>query len=147
MLSKDSKWRPTIVAFLCNWCSYAGADLAGTGRNQYPASLRIIRLPCSGRVNPIYIINALAQGADGVMVSGCHPGDCHYLEGNLHARRRFSVLKQLLNCAGIEPERVQFTWVSASEGARFAQVVQEVTEKVMALGPNRMTQGGELSEF
>jgi coenzyme F420-reducing hydrogenase delta subunit len=110
-------FNPKIVAFLCTWCSYAGADLAGTGRNQYPPNIRIIRIPCSGRINPIYIIKALLEGADGVMVSGCHPGDCHYLTGNLFARRRFTVFKRLLEIAGIEPDRVRFTWVSASEGA------------------------------
>jgi coenzyme F420-reducing hydrogenase delta subunit len=131
-------WEPTIVAFLCNWCSYAGADLAGTGRIQYPANIRIIRLPCSGRINPLYIIKALAEGADGVMVSGCHPGDCHYLTGNLYARRRFTLLKKLLETAGIESDRVHFTWVSASEGTRFAGVVSEVCEKVKKLGLNRI---------
>ena len=130
-------WEPRIVAFLCNWCSYAGADLAGTGRLQYPPYVRVIRVPCSGRINPIYIIKALADGADGVMVSGCHPGDCHYLSGNMYARRRFTVLKKLLTTAGIDPDRVHFTWVSASEGGRFAEVVREVTEKVIGLGPNR----------
>ena len=119
---------PKIIAFLCNWCSYAGADLAGTGRLQYPANIRIIRVPCSGRINPIYVIKALMDGADSVLVSGCHPGDCHYLTGNFYARRRFNVLKRLLSIAGIDPRRVHFTWVSASEGGRFAQVIQEVTE-------------------
>ena len=132
----NTEWEPKIIAFLCNWCSYAGADLAGTSRLQYPPSIRIIRVPCSGRINPIYIINALMDGADGVMVSGCHPGDCHYLEGNLFARRRFTVLKKMLTTVGIESERVQFTWVSASEGNRFAEVVREVTEKITKLGPN-----------
>jgi coenzyme F420-reducing hydrogenase delta subunit len=141
-----SVWTPVIVAFLCNWCSYAGADLAGTGRQQYPPNIRIIRVPCSGRVNPMFIIKALVDGADGVMVSGCHPGDCHYLAGNLYARRRFVVLKKLLITAGMEPDRVHFTWVSASEGARFAEIVRGVTEAVTALGPNKMT-GGEAGEF
>ena len=126
-----------IVAFLCTWCSYAGADLSGTGRNQYPPNIRVIRIPCSGRINPIYIIKALLEGADGVMVSGCHPGDCHYLVGNFHARRRFIILKKLLTTAGFDPDRVHFTWVSASEGIRFAEVVREVTEKVSALGQNK----------
>lgn len=126
-------WEPKIIAFLCNWCSYAGADLAGTSRLQYPASIRVIRVPCSGRINPLYIIKALAEGADGVMVSGCHPGDCHYLSGNMFARRRFAVLKRLLSTAGIHPDRVHFTWVSASEGQRFAAVVSEVTEKIRNL--------------
>jgi coenzyme F420-reducing hydrogenase delta subunit len=98
-------------------------------------------VPCSGRVNPIYIIKALVDGADGVMVSGCHPGDCHYLAGNMHARRRFVVLKKLLEISGMEPDRVHFTWVSASEGARFAQIVRDVTDKVIALGPNTLARG------
>ncbi|MGI6577098.1 MAG: hydrogenase iron-sulfur subunit [Eubacteriales bacterium] len=131
----QDKWCPTIVAFLCNWCSYAGADLAGTSRLQYPPSIRIIRVPCSGRINPQYIIRALVDGADGVLVSGCHPGDCHYLTGNMYARRRFVVLKQLLDISGFDSDRVQFTWVSASEGGRFAQVVEEITEIVRKLGP------------
>ena len=132
----NKEWEPKIIAFLCNWCSYAGADLAGTGRLQYPPYVRVIRVPCSGRINPIYIIKALIDGADGVMVSGCHPGDCHYLSGNMYARRRFTVLKKLLTTVGIDPDRVHFTWVSASEGGRFADVVREVTEKVSMLGPN-----------
>jgi coenzyme F420-reducing hydrogenase delta subunit len=128
-------WEPRILAFLCNWCSYAGADLAGTSRIQYPPNIRIIRVPCSGRVNPIFIVEALRQGADGVLVSGCHPGDCHYLEGNYYARRRFATLQRYLEYLGVEPGRVQFSWVSASEGGRFADVVTKVTEDVRALGP------------
>ena len=108
-------WEPKIVAFLCNWCSYAGADLAGISRLQYPANVRIIRVPCSGRLDPFYVIKALQHGADGVLVSGCHPGDCHYISGNYVARRRFAVLKRLLEYVGIEPGRVQFTWISAAE--------------------------------
>ncbi len=135
---QSETFEPKIIAFLCNWCSYAGADLAGTSRLQYPPNIRVIRVPCSGRINPIYIIKSLVEGADGVMVSGCHPGDCHYLSGNLFARRRFTVLKKLLTTAGIDPNRVQFTWVSASEGGRFAQVVSEVTENVRKLGPNNI---------
>ncbi len=129
-------WEPKILAFLCNWCSYAGADLAGTSRIQYPPNVRVIRVPCSGRVNPIFIVEALRQGADGVLVSGCHPGDCHYLAGNYYARRRFALLQRYLEYLGIEPGRVQFSWVSASEGARFAEVVTQVTESVRALGPS-----------
>lgn len=131
-------WEPKIVTFLCNWCSYAGADLAGTSRLQYPSNIRIIRVPCSGRINPLFIIKALLAGADGVMVSGCHPGDCHYISGNLFARRRFAVMEKLLATAGIEPERVYFTWVSASEGQRFAAVINQVTNHVKNLGPNRL---------
>lgn len=133
------QWEPKIVAFLCNWCSYAGADLSGTGRIQYPPNIRVIRVPCSGRVNPLYIIRALQEGADGVLVSGCHPGDCHYSSGNMYARRKFTLLKNLLEYVGIEPERVQFSWVSASEGARFAEVVTKVTEDIKHLGkPTRL---------
>jgi F420-non-reducing hydrogenase iron-sulfur subunit len=134
----EKEWEPKIVAFLCNWCSYAGADLAGTSRIQYPSNIRILRVPCSGRINPLYIIKAVAGGADGVLVSGCHPGDCHYITGNMYARRRFVMLKRLLTTAGIEPERVQFTWVSASEGGGFADAVKQVTDNVKKLGPSRM---------
>jgi coenzyme F420-reducing hydrogenase delta subunit len=130
-------WEPKILAFLCNWCSYAGADLAGTSRFQYPPNVRVIRVPCSGRVNPIFIVEALRQGADGVLVSGCHPGDCHYLVGNYFARRRFALLQRYLEYLGIEKGRVQFSWVSASEGARFAEVVTKVTDDIKKLGPSR----------
>jgi coenzyme F420-reducing hydrogenase delta subunit len=130
-------WEPKVVAFLCNWCSYAGADLAGVSRIQYPPNVRIIRVPCSGRINPAFLLRALQNGADAVLVSGCHPGDCHYISGNLAARRKFALLKDLLQYAGIEPERVQFTWVSASEGGRFAAIVEKVVEQVRKLGPNR----------
>lgn len=128
-------WQPKILAFLCNWCSYAGADLAGTSRLQYPPNVRVIRVPCTGRVNPIFIVEALRQGADGILVSGCHPGDCHYLAGNYFARRRFALLQRYLEYLGIEPGRVQFSWISASEGGRFAEVVTRVTNDVLQLGP------------
>ncbi|AEH45920.1 methyl-viologen-reducing hydrogenase delta subunit [Thermodesulfatator indicus DSM 15286] len=131
-----SGFEPKIVAFLCNWCSYAGADLAGVSRRAYPPSLRIIRVPCSSRVTPAMILSALKSGADGVLVSGCHPGDCHYLTGNLFARRRFFMLRKLLEFVGIEPERVEFVWVSASEGNVFAELVKEMTESLRRLGPN-----------
>lgn len=130
-------FEPKIVAFLCNWCSYAGADLAGVSRLQYPPNIRVIRVPCSGRINPLFILAALQNGADGVLVSGCHPGDCHYLSGNLVARRKFNTIKDLLAYAGIEPERVQFSWVSASEGGRFSELVRQVSEDVKRLGPQR----------
>jgi coenzyme F420-reducing hydrogenase delta subunit len=130
-------WEPKIVAFLCTWCSYAGADLAGVSRIQYPSNIRIIRVPCSGRISPVFILRALQNGADGVLVSGCHPGDCHYISGNLAARRRFALMRELLQYAGIEPDRVQFTWVSASEGGRFASIVEKVVSQVLKLGPNR----------
>lgn len=128
-------WEPKIIAFLCTWCSYAGADLAGVSRIQYPANLRIVRVPCSGRVNPLYIIKSLQCGADGVLVSGCHPGDCHYISGNYYARRRFTLLRSLLESVGIESGRVNFSWVSAAEGEKFANVVKEVVGTVKALGP------------
>jgi coenzyme F420-reducing hydrogenase delta subunit len=130
-------WQPKIVAFLCNWCSYAGADLAGVSRMQYPPNIRVVRVPCSGRINPLFLVAALQNGADGVLVSGCHPGDCHYLSGNLVARRKFAVVKNLLEYVGIEPGRVQFSWVSASEGARFASLITQVTEDVRRLGPQK----------
>ncbi|TET45167.1 hydrogenase iron-sulfur subunit [Candidatus Aerophobetes bacterium] len=138
IVSKEkSEWKPRIIAFLCNWCSYAGADLAGIGRLQYPPNVRIIRVPCSGRINPYFIIKSLQHGVDGVLVSGCHPGDCHYISGNLVARRRFAILKRILEFVGVEKGRVQFTWISAAEGERFSQVIKEVTEEIKALGPNK----------
>ncbi len=131
----NENWEPKIVAFVCNWCTYAGADLAGISRIQYPPNVRLIRLPCSGRVNPFYVVKALQEGADGVLVSGCHPGECHYLTGNLSARRKFAMLKRFLSYIGIEADRTMFTWISASEGEKFANVIKGVTERVKALGP------------
>ena len=135
---KKQEWSPKIVAFLCNWCSYAGADLAGVSRMQYAPNIHVIRVPCCGRINPLYVLSALHRGADGVLVSGCHPGDCHYLSGNLVARRKFSMLKNFLEHVGIEPERVQFSWVSASEGARFVALVEKVVEDVKRIGPFKL---------
>ena len=129
------EFEPNIIGFLCNWCSYAGADLAGTSRIQYPPNVKIIKVMCSGRVNPMYIINAFQQGADGVLVSGCHPGDCHYTSGNYLARRRIATMKKLLEFLGIEPDRVRMTWVSAAEGRKYADVVRELTEDIKKLGP------------
>jgi len=134
-INYNEQWQPKIVAFLCNWCSYAGADLAGVSRIQYPPNIRVIRVPCSGRVNPMFIIKALQRGADGVLVSGCHPGDCHYISGNLIARRKFALLKNFLEYIGLEPGRVNFSWVSAAEGEKFAKVVTDVIEQVKTLGP------------
>jgi len=131
----EKDFEPNIIGFLCNWCSYAGADLAGTSRIQYPPNLKAIRVMCSGRINPIFVINALQQGADGVLIGGCHPGDCHYERGNYLARRRYAVLKELLEYVGIDPRRVRMTWVSASEGKKFADVVKEVTDEIRELGP------------
>lgn len=131
------EWQPKILAILCNWCSYAGADLAGVSRIQYPPNIRVVRVPCSGRVDPLFIMKSLQAGFDGVLVSGCHPGDCHYISGNYVARRRFAVLKPLLEFIGIEPDRVQFSWISAGEGERFATVVTKITEDVRKLGPSK----------
>ena len=131
----DTEWHPVIVAFLCNWCSYAGADLAGVSRLQYAPNVRIIRVPCSARINPQFIMKALQNGVDGVLVSGCHPGDCHYISGNLVARRKFALTKKLLEFVGVEPERVQFSWVSASEGRRFSDLMNKVIADVRRVGP------------
>jgi len=130
----SENFQPRIVGFLCNWCSYAGADLAGTSRLKVPANLRVVRVPCSGRINPLFIFKALEEGADGVMVSGCHPGDCHYISGNRYAKRKLAMLRRLLDWVGIEPERIHFTWLSASEGARYSVEVTEFVDKVRALG-------------
>ena len=134
---EEKEWTPKIIAFLCNWCSYAGADLAGVSRIQYPPTIRVVRVPCSGRINPFFIIKSLMDGWDGVVVSGCHPGDCHYISGNLVARRRFAILKELLLFFGIEPDRVHFMWASAAEGERFAILIRKATELIKKLGPNK----------
>ena len=128
-------WEPVIVAFLCNWCSYAGADLAGSSRLSYPANVRVVRVPCSGRVNPMFVIQCFKRGFDGVLIAGCHPGDCHYAKGNFYARRRMPLAQDFLEYLGVEPGRIRFDWVSASESGRFAEVVSEVTEAVRKLGP------------
>ncbi|MFH2011388.1 MAG: hydrogenase iron-sulfur subunit [Pseudomonadota bacterium] len=135
---EETKWEPKVVGFLCHWCSYAGADLSGSARLEYPHNIRIIRVPCSGRVDPMFILRALQNGLDGVLVSGCHPGDCHYQSGNFHARRKFAAVKKLLEYVGVEPERVQFSWVAASEGPKMAQVIKEFVEGVRKVGPNRL---------
>ncbi len=135
MMEPSGEFEPRLIAFLCNWCSYAGADLAGISRFQYPPNIRVIRVPCSGRVDPLFILKSLQHGADGVLVSGCHPGDCHYLTGNYYARRKFIVLKRLLDYVGLEEDRVQFSWVSAAEGEKFSRVVADAVEKIKALGP------------
>jgi len=129
-------WEPKIIAFLCNWCSYAGADLAGVSRLQYPPNIRIIKVPCSGRISPNIILDAFLKGADGVWVSGCHPGDCHYISGNLYARRRLLLFERLMEFVGLEPGRLEFSWISASEGEQFAAKAKEVTERIRVLGPN-----------
>lgn len=128
-------YEPRIIGFLCNWCSYAGADLAGTSRITYPANLRIIRVPCSGRVDPLFVVKSFQLGADGVLIAGCHPGDCHYTEGNYHTRRRFALLRPFLDYLGINKERFRLEWVSASEGKRFSEVIADFTETLKKLGP------------
>jgi F420-non-reducing hydrogenase iron-sulfur subunit len=137
-MAQGTDWEPRILGFLCRWCSYAGADLAGTSRKKYPANIRIIKIPCSGRIDPLLIIRALRNGFDGVLVSGCHPGDCHYQTGNYRARRRIAVTKKFLEYVGIEPERLQASWVSASEGGKFAEVVAAITGDLKKISPNRL---------
>lgn len=126
-----------IVAFCCNWCSYAGADLAGTNRLSYPAQVKIIRVPCSCRINPLFILRAFGRGADGVILCGCHPGDCHYTTGNYYARRRMNSLFSLLEYMGLERERIKLTWVSAAEGAKFAEEMTQFVQTVSALGKTK----------
>jgi len=130
------EFTPKIVGFFCNWCSYAGADLAGTSRTKYPPSVRIVRVMCSGRVDERLILKAFAVGADGVLVCGCHPGDCHYQKGNLSARRRVTGLKPFLEALGINQERLKLEWISASEGPKVAETVKSFTETIKGLGPN-----------
>ena len=137
-MKDESGWEPQVVGFLCKWCSYAGADLAGTSRKKYPANLRILKVPCSGRIDPLFILKGLRLGFDGVLVSGCHPGDCHYQTGNYRARRRIALTKKFLEYMGVPAERVQASWVSASEGDKFAQVVADVTKGVKEVGPNKL---------
>lgn len=131
-------WRPKIIAFLCNWCSYTGADLAGISRLGWSPAVHIVRVMCSGRVDPTFIARAFSMGADGVIVSGCHPGDCHYQAGNRKALRRVQLMRRLMADFGIEPERLRLVWVSASEGEQWAQIANEMEETVRALGPLRL---------
>ncbi len=132
-----SEYEPKLVGFLCNWCSYAGADLAGVSRFQYPTNLRVIRVMCSGRVHPAHILEAFKDGADGVLVAGCHiPTDCHYISGNFKAQRRVAMVKKLMEQLGIEPERLRLEWISAAEGDKFAKTIREMTEDLKKLGPS-----------
>ena len=131
------EWQPRIVAFLCNWCSYAGADLAGMSRLSYPSSVRIIRVPCSGRVDPMFVLKSFERGADLVLMSGCHPGDCHYTSGNYHARRKLMAFRELLSFLGIDPRRFKIAWVSAAEGGKWSSMVNEIAEEARVLGPFR----------
>ncbi|MFC1899851.1 hydrogenase iron-sulfur subunit [Chloroflexota bacterium] len=137
-MNNESTWEPKLLGFLCRWCSYAGADLAGTSRKKYPANIRIIKVPCSGRVDPIFVVKALRLGYDGVLVSGCHPGDCHYQTGNYRTRRRMAVTRKLLGHIGVDSRRLQVSWVSASEGEKFGKVVTELTNNIKKIGPNKL---------
>lgn len=132
----DEAFEPLIIGFCCNWCSYAGADLAGVSRIQYPPNIRLIRVMCSGMVHPNLVMDALTKGADGILICGCHPGDCHYQEGNLKAEARAEAIKLMLQDFGIEEERFRLEWISASEGRRFAEVVTEMTKEIRRLGPS-----------
>jgi len=141
-MSSEKGFEPRIVAFLCNWCSYTGADLAGTARMKYPANVRTIRVMCSGRVDAQFVMKAFAEGADAVLISGCHtPSDCHYQEGNFKALRRYYLLKKMLPQFGIEPERLRLEWISAAEGDKFQEVCTEFTEQIKRLGPSPVKKG------
>ena len=131
---EEGSREPKILALVCRWCTYAGADLAGGSRLKYPSNVRVVRVPCSCRIDPKLVLKALEQDVDGVLISGCHPGDCHYTEGNYYSRRRMMMLRKLLDFTGIDPRRFQMSWISASEGAKWAEVVTEVTEDIKALG-------------
>ena len=132
----DTEFKPNIVGFLCNWCSYAGADLAGSSKIEIKPFLSVVRVMCSSRVNSNLVLTSLLWGADGVLVAGCHPGDCHYEQGNYYARRRFALLKKIAETLNLEPGRVQLSWISASEGKRYAQVVNEFADEIARMGPN-----------
>jgi coenzyme F420-reducing hydrogenase delta subunit len=135
-----AEFEPKIVAFVCNWCTYAGADLAGTSRMKYASNVRVVKLPCTGRIDPLFVIQAFETGADAVLVSGCHPGDCHYTAGNFHARRRWMVFRRLMDSVGIDSSRLYFSWVSAAEGRKWADLINDVTEKVRKQGPFKQFQ-------
>ncbi len=142
----EGQFEPKIIAFCCNWCSYAGADLAGVSRLQMPTNFLVIRSMCSARVDPEFVLRAFAKGADGVLVLGCHPADCHYIGGNYRARRRIALLKMLLEQYGLDPDRLHLEWVSASEGVKFQATIKEFTDKVREMGPNPLTEAEETSE-
>jgi F420-non-reducing hydrogenase iron-sulfur subunit len=140
------EFEPNILGILCNWCTYAGADLAGTSRTQYPPNVRVIRIMCTGRLDPAFVLKALSVGADGVLVSGCHVGDCHYLAGNFKSRRRVALLRKLIEEYGYDRERLRMTFISASEGAIWAEVVQDMVNTIKKLGPNPLKQVGEAGQ-
>jgi len=145
MSDNDRKqFEPRIVAFFCNWCTYTAADLAGTARMTYSPNVRVIRIMCSGRLDPQFILKAFREGADGVLIGGCHPGDCHYQEGNYKALRRFTLLKRFLNMMGIEKERIRLEWIAASEGDKVQKVINEMTEQVRKLGPLKLEPASKL---
>ena len=133
----EEEFEPVILAFCCNWCSYTGADLAGTSRLQYPTNVRIIRVMCSGMVHPNLVINSLTKGADGVIICGCHPGDCHYINGNYKARRRIKLLKEILPRFGIERDRLRLTWIGASDGIEFAEIMTQLNDQIIEMGPSQ----------
>ncbi|MFQ6081052.1 MAG: hydrogenase iron-sulfur subunit [Candidatus Bathyarchaeia archaeon] len=133
---EEGEFEPLILAFCCNWCAYAGADLAGTSRIPYPPNIRILRVMCSSMVHPALVIDAFMKGVDGVLIAGCHPGDCHYIDGNLKAERRVDALGVMMEDMGIEPERLRLEWISSGEGEKFAKVVREMTEQIQRIGPN-----------
>ena len=135
-------WEPRVIAFICSWCSQTGADLAGVAGYQYPANVRLVRVPCTGRLNPMFVVQSLQRGIDGVLVMGCHPGRCHYGGGNLLAQRRFRLLKSLLETVGVEPERLHFSWIGASEGDKLARVANDVVESIRPLGPAKTLVAG-----
>lgn len=137
-------FEPRIIAFVCTWCTYAGADLAGTSRIQYPPNVKMIRLMCSGSVDPIYVIKPLLEGVDGVLIGGCHPGDCHYMSGNYKARRRVTILKAILAQIGFPEERVWLRWISASEGKVFANTITEMVDELKKIGPNPLREAWEI---
>ncbi|MDO9535883.1 MAG: hydrogenase iron-sulfur subunit [Bacillota bacterium] len=140
-MSIKNNFEPLIIVFCCQWCSYAGGDMAGTSHLVYPANVRVIRVPCSGRVSPNLVLRAFQRGADAVLIAGCHPGDCHYISGNNLAYRRFHLFGSFLEFIGIEPERFGFHWISASEGPKFARIMTETTETIRSLGPNLKLRG------
>ena len=135
-------FEPKIIGFCCNWCAYAGADLAGINRNQYPPNIRMIRVMCSGTIEPLYVVKAFKDGADGVFIGGCHPGDCHYQSGNYKTQRRIVLLKRAISEIGLDPRRIRLEWVSAAEGQRFARIITEFTEEIKKLGPNPLKLNG-----
>ena len=135
-------FEPKILGFCCNWCAYAGADLAGINRNQYPANIRMIRVMCSGTIEPLYVVKAFKEGADGVFIGGCHPGDCHYQNGNYKTQRRVILLKRAISEIGLDPRRIRLEWISAAEGQRFARIITEFTEEIKKLGPNPLKLSG-----